>query len=145
MFAHDIKKFINEMNARVCGVPQPLHARQSSQPAKTSGTGKLNSPEGGHVYNSNEQARGNTAGPDINDLMTKQAQPRGQTAGVGTRAGGKINLEAYEAYHNSKDNALLLSQTQSEELVKDPAASGGEAQAKKDAAQAKPKIEDQAQ
>ena len=26
-------------------------------------------------------------------------------------------MEAYEAYHNSKDNALLLSQTQSEELV----------------------------
>jgi len=49
--------------------------------------------------------------------MARQAQPRGQTAGVGTRQGGKINLEAYEAYHNSKENALLLSQTQSEELV----------------------------
>ena len=34
-----------------------------------------------------------------------------------TRQGGKINLEAYEAYHNSKENALLLSHTQSEELV----------------------------
>ena len=36
---------------------------------------------------------------------------------MGTRGGGKINLEAYEAYHNSKENALLLSHTQSEELV----------------------------
>lgn len=26
-------------------------------------------------------------------------------------------MEAYQAYHNSKENALLLSQTQSEELV----------------------------
>ena len=56
-------------------------------------------------------------GPDIQDLMARQAQPRGQTAGVGTRPGGKINLEAYEAYHNSRENALLLSHTQSEELA----------------------------
>ena len=56
-------------------------------------------------------------GPDINDLMARQAQPRGQTAATGNRgAGGKINLEAYEAYNNSKENALLLSQTRSEEL-----------------------------
>ena len=49
--------------------------------------------------------------------MARQAVPRGQTAEAGTRnAAGKINMEAYEAYHNSKDNALLLSQTQSEEL-----------------------------
>ena len=48
--------------------------------------------------------------------MARQAVPRGQTAEAGTRnAAGKINMEAYEAYHNSKDNALLLSQTQSEE------------------------------
>ena len=33
------------------------------------------------------------------------------------RGGAKINLEAYEAYHNTKDNALLLSQTQSEECA----------------------------
>ena len=53
--------------------------------------------------------------------MARQAQPRGQTAGVSKR-GNKINLEAYEAYHNNgKDNALLLSQTQSEEVVKDSA------------------------
>lgn len=28
-------------------------------------------------------------------------------------------MDAYEAYHNSKDNALLLSQTRSEELAKE--------------------------
>ena len=56
--------------------------------------------------------------PDINDLMQRQTQPRGLTAATGTRKGttDKINMDAYEAYHNSKDNALLLSQTRSEEL-----------------------------
>ena len=50
--------------------------------------------------------------------MARQAQPRGQTAGASTRQGGKINIAAYEAYNNNqKDNALLLSHTQSEELV----------------------------
>lgn len=32
-------------------------------------------------------------------------------------------MDAYEAYHNSKDNALLLSQTRSEELAKDQTSS----------------------
>ena len=62
--------------------------------------------------------------PDINDLMQRQTQPRGLTAATGTRKGGtdKINMDAYEAYHNSKDNALLLSQTRSEELAKEQTA-----------------------
>ena len=45
-------------------------------------------------------------------------------------------MDAYEAYHNSKDNALLLSQTRSEELTKD------QAPQKEDGAATKPKATD---
>ena len=130
MFALEIKKHVNDMNARA-GSANPTshgHQRQSSQPAGSSAggknaTGKLvsNMPLSGKTTGGlagENAAMGRTQnGPDINDLMARQAQPRGQTAATGNRgAGGKINLEAYEAYNNSKENALLLSQTRSEEL-----------------------------
>ena len=135
MFATEIKKHIVDVNARIYGggVSSSQHQRTGSQPAGTSktagaagqikissmplssNTGKL--AEGGAGGSGSGGNRAVTSGPDINDLMARQAVPRGQTAEAGTRnAAGKINMEAYEAYHNSKDNALLLSQTQSEEL-----------------------------
>ena len=133
MFASEIKKYITDNNARAN--PNAVHhQRQSSQPVTNSSGQQLNAvkiasiPLASHgkvavVGSSSSAQRENGAerpGPDINELMARQAQPRGQTAGAPNRnnAGtAKINLEAYEAYHNSKDNALLLSQTQSEELA----------------------------
>ena len=129
MFASEIKKHIVDVNTRIYGggVASSQHQRTGSQPAgasKTAGaagqikissmplsnTGKL--AEAGAGGSGSGGTRAVTSGPDINDLMARQAVPRGQTAEAGTRnAAGKINMEAYEAYHNSKDNALLLSQT----------------------------------
>ena len=83
-------------------------ANQKGQPIKIGSvplSGKTTTVAGG---GENAVQKAGATGPDINELMARQAQPRGQTAGVGKR-GGKINLEAYEAYHNQKDNALLLS------------------------------------
>ena len=77
-------------------------------------------PLSGQKAEGHTRTGGGGPGPDVQDLVARQAQPRGQTAGHGQRHGaGKINLEAYEAYHNSKDNALLLSQTKSEEMGKE--------------------------
>lgn len=106
MFSNEIKKYIADMNARVNGA----HHRGSSQPAGGN-SGQVKH----HAQTAATSSGSATAAPDINELKAKQAQPRGQTAGVGTRGASKINLEAYEAYHNSKENAMLLSQTKSEE------------------------------
>ena len=59
-------------------------------------------------------------------VEAKQAQqPRGKTAGVGTRGTNKINMEAYQAYHHGGNESgkpakttneqVLLSQTHSED------------------------------
>ena len=61
-------------------------------------------------------------------VEAKQAQqPRGKTAGVGTRGTNKINMEAYQAYHHggggnesgkpakTTNEQVLLSQTHSED------------------------------
>ena len=84
MFAIEIKRYINETNARV-------RSRVTSQPPSSVTVPGIT------------DTNSSTAGPDREENKRqpnhemveagRQLQPRGQTAGVGTR-GAKINMEA---------------------------------------------------
>jgi len=83
MFALEIKKHINDHNARLSGATGGGHHRQNSQPTNKTSTIKIASmPLTGKtttVAGGNESAvqRVGAMGPDIQDLMARQAQPRG--------------------------------------------------------------------
>ena len=94
MFAIEIKRYINETNARV-------RSRIASQPPLNSsvtvpGVTDANSSQVLAASPGEENKRQSNHEIEAG----RQLQPRGQTAGVGTR-GAKINMEAYNAYHNT--------------------------------------------